>query len=85
MLSVPNTRYEMQLQDSRKLRLKIVEDFTKQCRHIIKEALNFAPSVTASHLQVCISFIDSLGKQAYFWPTPKFRIHAFFMIDSGSI
>nr|CAB3264847.1 phosphatidylinositol 4-kinase alpha-like [Phallusia mammillata] len=50
-LQVPGTQYTIQLQDSRKLREKIVEDFTKHCRHILRLAIKWAPTTTTSHLQ----------------------------------
>jgi len=52
VLQVPGTSYTMQLQDSLVLREKIVEDFAKHCRHILSEAIKWAPATTASHLQV---------------------------------
>ncbi|XP_076804178.1 phosphatidylinositol 4-kinase alpha-like [Clavelina lepadiformis] len=50
-LEVPGTRFTMQLPDSRTLRVKLVDDFRKHCRDILRQAMQFAPSVTASHLQ----------------------------------
>ncbi|XP_078486851.1 phosphatidylinositol 4-kinase alpha [Ciona intestinalis] len=48
---INGTHHHLHLQDSRKMREKLVEDFTKHCRHILKEALKWAPATTASHLQ----------------------------------
>lgn len=44
--------FQLQLQDSIKLREKIVYDYHKQCRYLIKEAIKWAPYVAGSHLQV---------------------------------
>uniref|UniRef100_H2ZBY1 1-phosphatidylinositol 4-kinase n=1 Tax=Ciona savignyi TaxID=51511 RepID=H2ZBY1_CIOSA len=50
-IEIRGTNHRLFLQDSRKLREKLVEDFTKHCRHILREALKWAHATTASHLQ----------------------------------
>lgn len=50
-LEIPGTQYSVQLQDSLILREKIVEDFTRHCGGILKEAMKWGPDATVSHLQ----------------------------------
>nr|XP_039270122.1 phosphatidylinositol 4-kinase alpha-like [Styela clava] len=58
-LCIPGSRFTFQLQDSLKLREKIIKDFKQHCGGILNEAVRWAPSSTTSHLQDYLINYDS--------------------------